>query len=210
VDITSFAFRNFLLISAGKIVNRQPESLQPTGYAPVVQWEPVHVVDQIRELVENASHRQMTVRPASNHLLRNGFWQAIIAGPTPTMPKPTTEEMTCCSAGQKLYGLILKPRPRCVEAAPAAASIVHMREQQAARQARIKGYKRLGVERYNEAHVQLVSKLRKCAQQCPDPIVREDALAMIGQLQPHCVSLLEVSVICSMLGMKIREVLITL
>lgn len=210
MDVTDINFRSFVLTAAARVVNRQPESLRQTGYAPTAQWEPVYVVEQIRELVEDETHRRMTVRLASNHLLQSGFWQAIIAGQTQGMPKSTTEEMTCCTAGQKLYGLALKPRPRCVEAAQVSASMMRMRERQAAQQARIRGYQRLGVERYNEAHVQLMSKLKRCVQQCPDPIVRQDALVLIGRLQPHSVNLLEVSTICSMLGMKIREVLITL
>lgn len=166
---------------------------------------PGRFVKELRTAVEDATHRSLTVRPASPMLFtEQWFWLHLAVGPY-TSFSPDAKVVTEHNSDHTLYGAYGKVEATLVVANKAPAELVEKRQAAEAEQ-----YRRLMAEEaalvmLQKRLPQILEALQSQAQQHTDNLARADAQAKLTKLskaKPAAVTLLQLVTVCGLLEVE--------
>ena len=166
---------------------------------------PDRFVEELRTTVEDATHRSLTVRPASPALFtEQWFWLHLAVGPYASF-SPDTKVVTEHNSDHTLYGAYGKAEATLVVANKAPAELVEKRHLVEAER-----YRRLMAEEaalvtLQKRLPQILEALQSQAQQHTDSLACADAqaeLAKLARAKPADVTLLQLVTACGLLDVE--------
>jgi len=200
--LNTLNYRAFLLNTVGSIVNLRPQALAITfGITP--QEAPDRVFNDIRQLVEETTRRCLTVRQAAPELAVGAYWMLLAAGATANLPRNIHITVRHHSAEHRLFGIVSRPKPHCVQARKTTDEMRSLKERQAATRRRIQAYHANNAVASERLFRRMVAQLRAAIEVHPDPTVQKDATHMLNMLNLQDCKLVELLTLGNMLGLRL-------